>query len=644
MNDASIIDSLFDFEGELENVLFLTYTFDSIYFQEQVLTRIKDRGRPKITVVMDAHQYKKTIREKEGRFSLSYNLTKYQKPNLFHCKLYVLLGRNKARILIGSANLTKYGFENQAELFSTIDFDVDNNGLIWKNNILHGVLEVLRDLSSSVPNTSKERIKSAILRLKMFLGTVKLSESPTLIQNTKDKSIMKVIEKYVEPSYVQKIIVISPFFENETSDYGLFEYFLKNNKMKYKKLKSFQVYFRNQEGCHSLPLQKLRKYKDEIKYYDLDVDGRPLHGKALVLYGKKCYVLFGSANFTLAAMLRSLNNKGNVETCLLLEFPLKEGNSLVRNHLLRRKKENETVRLEDIKKPVEPIEETYSAVSFIEEAIYYKDKDLLKIELDISVVSNIESIEFKIFCGNIQLKQDEIHVDEGHLIQVINAQKYLFDLVKNKYSTTLIKVKIYKNGIWLEDVCLAQFSDPEEIEIDGTFIESKKFTSFQEYMLSLDRLIYRGRDGVTRKEVDSADDSNDKDFEAYLDIFYKNFYKGFRALRHEMNKCFHSERWINRMKQSLDILSTDKELDDTLRSFCTFELLRLLFDTMNKTKMDAEERKYWGTRLKPDSELLDRTNKAMVYLKNSPASKVQAFGQVLVELEKEMLNMRKNLK
>lgn len=89
-----ILDSLFDFEDNLQNVLFLTFTFDIPFFETKVLPKLVERGKPKISVIMDYVQHTKLIQQ-SVRTTPIYNIDRCAGPNILHAKIFILGGAEK---------------------------------------------------------------------------------------------------------------------------------------------------------------------------------------------------------------------------------------------------------------------------------------------------------------------------------------------------------------------------------------------------------------------------------------------------------------------------------------------------------------------------------------------------------------------
>src|SRR5579862_1097214 len=122
-------------DGACHGAVFLTYTFDARFFEEEVLAallplredpteatrRFVDEGRRKLVetpvlVIADPGMLR-------GGQRLPYDLLRSDAARLFHPKLALLLYSAGARMVVGSGNLTPGGYGDNAELSAVLSLD-----------------------------------------------------------------------------------------------------------------------------------------------------------------------------------------------------------------------------------------------------------------------------------------------------------------------------------------------------------------------------------------------------------------------------------------------------------------------------------------------------------------------------------------
>src|SRR5829696_2387144 len=113
--EASLLEKLFDGETPLRRAIFCTYGFDPEYFSEVIYPELRKRRCERVLILMDAAQYQ-LIPASESLNSFGRVVIERFPGQLFHPIFFILAGNGRVRAAIGSANLTRAGFENNREL------------------------------------------------------------------------------------------------------------------------------------------------------------------------------------------------------------------------------------------------------------------------------------------------------------------------------------------------------------------------------------------------------------------------------------------------------------------------------------------------------------------------------------------------
>jgi hypothetical protein len=133
---ADPLDRLRPDAGGCRGAVFTTYTFDALFFEEEVLatllglTEDPDNATPRfleqgrralrdspVCVVMDRGYYR-------GGKRLPYDLRFHPTGRTFHPKVGLTLHRDHARVHVGSGNITKGGYGGNAELGVSLELDL----------------------------------------------------------------------------------------------------------------------------------------------------------------------------------------------------------------------------------------------------------------------------------------------------------------------------------------------------------------------------------------------------------------------------------------------------------------------------------------------------------------------------------------
>ena len=304
----------------------------------------------------------------------------------------------------------------------------------------------------------------------------------------------------MEKKDVRYIQVLSPFFESEEYDEGIFSYFLSPVSV-FPNLKFLDVFFQNKELQHNLPVKKLESFRSKIRLFDLDFD-RPLHGKAFAIYtSSHAFISYGSANFTTAALYRNLKEMGNIETVITLKLPLIRGRNTFEKSILMLK-ERVQISLEDVEQPFEsqPLS-SLDGGQLINEAVLSTETQKLEIYMS-DFFYNLPEPLLTIRIGSQIIQEFQ---SLGNMVVVNDAGRYLKD-VDEKYHCATVEVQVVSQKGTFRDVVMIQFLNPEEFESDGTKV-TNEFVTFQEYLRSLDSMILGKHSGKIREKSNDSSSS-----------------------------------------------------------------------------------------------------------------------------------------
>jgi hypothetical protein len=148
---TNTLDRMVFGSGPCLGAIFLTYTFDAVFFEEQLLAallslredpveatqRFLDEGRRRlmelpVVVITDPGMI-------SGSKRMPYDLLRANPARTFHPKLALLLFSSGARLVVGSGNLTQGGFGDNAELSALLDLDYTHDSAL-----LHEVLAFIQ--------------------------------------------------------------------------------------------------------------------------------------------------------------------------------------------------------------------------------------------------------------------------------------------------------------------------------------------------------------------------------------------------------------------------------------------------------------------------------------------------------------------
>ncbi len=229
LREQRLIESLASEEPCL-GAVFCTYNFDPAFFEEHVLRVVlKLRTDPEeqaiafhdearaalqatpVAVVGDARMYG------SGR-RLPYDLL-LVRSRTFHPKLALVVYESHARILVGSCNLTRGGFEENAELAFVRDLQFDQPGDVATLRELDAFLE------HSLALLQKHGTQLALVRdaLRARLGSDSVTDAPRdhAVIHGFGAPIHERLFGLIPPAAtITRVGVLAPFFERDDTEIG----------------------------------------------------------------------------------------------------------------------------------------------------------------------------------------------------------------------------------------------------------------------------------------------------------------------------------------------------------------------------------------------------------------------------------------
>lgn len=124
-----VLDTLADAALEAHTSIVFAYNVDLVFYDKLVRRRLASAGAVSQVVFCDATPYAAALDAVDGssRIGRAYSVTPVRVAGAFHPKVYLVLGRKKGRLVIGSGNSSIGGLVRNAEVFGQFEFD-DESG------------------------------------------------------------------------------------------------------------------------------------------------------------------------------------------------------------------------------------------------------------------------------------------------------------------------------------------------------------------------------------------------------------------------------------------------------------------------------------------------------------------------------------
>lgn len=291
--------------------LMTTYNFDIKFFERMILNPLYARGLKKISVFVDAKELSKSIKAITNcHMGRKYMVNPIEMNGSFHPKLILLLGKKKARLFVGSANLTTSGFTTNNEVFNFFDYSEKNPENI---DIICSAIDFFIEINNLSYKQDSALIHEAVSQ-KYYKKPTK-DGNCVILHNTRTSILQQLTEHITQR--VEEINIIVPYYDQQLTALKALKRIspeVRTHLYIYKYLSTFPSQIEGKETLAD-EIDVFEGFKDN----NTDSWNNFYHGK---VFQFKCadadYVLYGSANCTQSALVKSKTDGGNVE-CDLLE-------------------------------------------------------------------------------------------------------------------------------------------------------------------------------------------------------------------------------------------------------------------------------------------------------------------------------------
>ncbi len=309
MFDRRIVDEISNSKG-YSIALLTTFNFEISYFERAVLNSLYDKNIKNIEIFVDADELEKAVSESiDNNLNKKYIANPIRINSAFHPKVVLLLGDEKAKLIVASANVKTSGYTLNNEVYNVFEYNKDNQDNLSLINDAISFFERLNSMSYYQDERMFNKINDLIYRHRRTENS-----DIKLIQNL-DKSVLDQLKEIITEN-VKSIDIAVPYYDNELLGYrDLSEAF---------NCTDINLYLQN--GLSTFPVDYNKNNRivsdDSIyTYLKLKSNGKKnfYHGKVFrINANSKSYILYGSSNCTMSALSKTYHNGGNIE-CNILE-------------------------------------------------------------------------------------------------------------------------------------------------------------------------------------------------------------------------------------------------------------------------------------------------------------------------------------
>ena len=298
-------------------ILLTTYSFDPVFFDYFLFPELA-RNNPfaEVVIFVDGYTYQQTYPKFAPKTGTEYRLVPvYQEGGIFHTKMGIFYSREKdrARLFIGSANLTLAGFTRNAEVVLQIEY-MPAKG----SSLLHDLLELFLKLFENKRCIDSE-VRKLLENVYEELSQSGSSEHPEvrMFHNLVDPILDQICDA-VEGKKFSRMVVVAPYFSSDA----------KNLLTQLRdRLGVEEIIIGVQKKNHNLKPETVSRYLESARELGLSLEfrevvfsekNRRIHAKVIQLDGVDgSFLIVGSPNFTEPTLL-SVSENGNLEMAVLL--------------------------------------------------------------------------------------------------------------------------------------------------------------------------------------------------------------------------------------------------------------------------------------------------------------------------------------
>ncbi len=211
-----VLDELADPDLEAHTSIVLAYNVDLLFYDKLVRRRLASSGAMSQLVFCDATPYAAGLDgvDPGSRIGRAYSVTPVRMSGAFHPKAYMLLGRRKARLIVGSGNSSIGGLVRNAEAFGRFDFD-EAKGLP-----AHPAFSAILDLAKRLATRAVPAVTSQLARAEAWSPWIRtvgpLPDARVVhVGGEGGAGLMSVLRNAVSGGHLKRVVAVSASFDRK---------------------------------------------------------------------------------------------------------------------------------------------------------------------------------------------------------------------------------------------------------------------------------------------------------------------------------------------------------------------------------------------------------------------------------------------
>ncbi|MBD0332672.1 MAG: phosphatidylserine/phosphatidylglycerophosphate/cardiolipin synthase family protein [Chitinophagaceae bacterium] len=283
--------------------IYLTFTLD-----KAVINKIAEYSNGSNIIIL--HDYRQGVSLKNNWNNrvvcIPVNTFNQHQQNCFHPKLALLKGDEKAKLLLGSANLSRDAFSKEKEICFEADLD-------FNFELYNSVIDYIASLIPQT-HTSTEVLLNAINKFRFSTEPLQKTTGLKFVYGSENMSIFDHIAKHLQADEQPVLRVASPFLSADfKSEFDNFLAVINPKEIHFYLRKNYPL----PETFKSLPGLQLHEPKTRSTR-------NGFHAKIVSIeYARKEIVFLGSPNFSRQGFFLSLAQGANQECGIIISSTTK---------------------------------------------------------------------------------------------------------------------------------------------------------------------------------------------------------------------------------------------------------------------------------------------------------------------------------
>jgi len=348
MNQVNLIKQL---SGKDYKVALLTsFSNDLAFFETMILRNLIEQDCTYIGLFLDEDCFYHNLEREQTILELgkSYVVKAMQCKGAFHPKVFLLLGENKARLIVGSANLTQAGFLTNREICNVFEYNSENSEYLPMIQAAYSMFNLYQNKN---PCRFMRDIIDATAGYNYLFENANSHSKLKFLHNCTD-TLYDQINKEL-PDGLCFVEIMTPYFDRNLS---VIKKIVEDNELK-------KVEVLIQDKTSNYPLKSNRPQKTNIRMVEF-CDNKLYHGKVFRFKGKRQeLVVFGSANCSTQAFLRTYEEGGNAEAIICVEGEVGTFDTFFQEGITR---QDITKYFSTIERDIDIAEKDQTGVAFVE--------------------------------------------------------------------------------------------------------------------------------------------------------------------------------------------------------------------------------------------------------------------------------------